>query len=264
MIHYPQLDPIAWTIGPLAIRWYGLMYLLGFAAALGLARWRVKHHALDWTHEQISDLIFYAALGVIIGGRLGYIIFYPKPPDFVFPWSIFKLWEGGMSFHGGFIGVAIAMGWFAHTHCKPLWEVLDFAAILTPFGLGAGRVGNFINGELWGRITDVPWAMVFPHAGPYPRHPSQLYEMALEGILLLVLLLWYARVPRPSGRIAALFMMGYAMCRFVVEFFREPDFQLGYVAFDWLTMGQILSIPMFFIGLLLWWNRRHGNLPTAT
>ncbi len=261
MLPYPNIDPIAFSIGPVHIHWYGLMYLVGFIAAFALAHWRVKHHALDWTSEQISDLIFFAALGVIIGGRIGYLLFYPTPPDFSFPWSIFKVWEGGMSFHGGFIGVVLAMMLFAYRRQKSVWEVIDFAAILTPFGLAAGRFGNFINGELWGRVTDVPWAMIFPTGGPFPRHPSQLYEMLLEGLGLLTLLLLYARKPRPSGRIAALFIMGYATARFVVEFFREPDLQVGFVAFGWLTMGQLLSIPMFFIGLLLWWIRRHANLP---
>jgi phosphatidylglycerol:prolipoprotein diacylglycerol transferase len=263
MLTYPNIDPIAISIGPIAIRWYGLMYLFGFAAAFGLAHWRVKRYALDWTSEQISDLIFFAAVGVIIGGRLGYLLFYPTPMYFDFPWSIFKIWEGGMSFHGGLIGVVIAMIFFAYRRQKSAWEVIDFAAIITPFGLATGRLGNFINGELWGRVTDVPWAMIFPHAGPKPRHPSQLYEMGLEGIGLLILLLWYARKPRPSGRIAAVFIMGYAIARFVVEYFREPDLPLGFVALGWLTMGQLLSIPMFLIGLLLWWTRRHANLPST-
>ncbi len=261
MLPYPHFDPIALSIGPIDIRWYGLMYLLGFAAAFGLAHWRVKRYALDWTSEQISDLIFFAALGVIIGGRLGYLLFYPTPPHFKLPWSIFKVWEGGMSFHGGLLGVIFALIFFAYRRQKSVWEVIDFAAILTPFGLATGRFGNFINGELWGRATDVPWAMMFPTGGPVARHPSQLYEMCLEGFGLLIVLLWYARIPRPSGRIAAVFIMGYAIARFMVEFFREPDAQLGFVAFGWLTMGQLLSIPMFLIGLLLWWMRRHANLP---
>ena len=261
MLSYPQIDPIALSIGPIDIHWYGLMYLLGFAAAFMLAHWRVKRHALDWTSEQISDLIFFAALGVIIGGRLGYLLFYPTPTDFQFPASIFKVWEGGMSFHGGLLGVIIAMIFFACRRKKCVWDVIDFAAILTPFGLAAGRFGNFINGELWGRVTTKPWGMIFPTGGPVPRHPSQLYEMALEGFVLLFLLLWYARKPRPSGRIAAVFIMGYAIARFVVECFREPELQLGFVAFGWLTMGQLLSIPMFLIGLLLWWIRRHANVP---
>ncbi len=260
MLPYPHIDPIAVSIGPIDIRWYGLMYLLGFAAAFGLAHWRIKHRHLDWSSEQISDLIFFAALGVIVGGRLGYLLFYPTPSDFEFPWSIFKVWQGGMSFHGGFLGVLLAMFYFAYSRKKTIWEVIDFAAVLTPFGLAAGRFGNFINAELWGRVSHVPWAMVFPGAGPLPRHPSQLYEMGLEGFGLLILLLWYDRKPRPSGRIAALFIMGYATARIVIEFFREPDLQLGFVAFGWLTMGQLLSIPMFLAGLLLWWARRHANL----
>jgi phosphatidylglycerol---prolipoprotein diacylglyceryl transferase len=188
-------------------------------------------------------------------------LFYPTPAGFSFPWSVFKVWEGGMSFHGGLLGVIVAMIFFAYRRQKSVWEVIDFAAILTPFGLATGRFGNFINGELWGRVTDVPWAMVFPGAGPEPRHPSQLYEMGLEGIGLLILLLWYARKPRPSGTIAGVFIIGYSICRFVVECFREPDAPLGFIAFGWLTMGQLLSIPMLLMGLLLCWMRRHANLP---
>ncbi|MCH9756477.1 MAG: prolipoprotein diacylglyceryl transferase [Gammaproteobacteria bacterium] len=261
MLPYPNIDPVIFSIGPLHIRWYGLMYIVGFAAAFGLAHWRVKRQALDWTSEQISDLIFFAAVGVIVGGRLGYFLFYQTTVLVKTPWVIFKLWEGGMSFHGGLLGVIIAMIFFASRRKKSAWEVIDFAAPLAPFGLAAGRLGNFINGELWGRVTDVSWAMVFPSGGPFPRHPSQLYEMGLEGFGLLIVLLWYTRVPRPSGTIAAVFIIGYSICRFVIEFFREPDLHLGFVAFGWLTMGQLLSIPMFLIGLLLWWLRRHADLP---
>jgi phosphatidylglycerol---prolipoprotein diacylglyceryl transferase len=261
MLTYPAIDPVAFALGPLRVHWYGLMYLLGFAGAYALAHWRVKHQNLNWTSEQIGDLIFFLALGVIIGGRVGYLVFYQTSAFIHAPWIVFRIWEGGMSFHGGLLGVMAALALFAHRRHKTFWEVADFTAPLVPFGLGAGRAGNFINGELWGRVTDVPWGMVFPLAGPEPRHPSQLYEMALEGFFLLLLLAWYSRKPRPTGTISALFLMSYAVCRFMVEFWREPDLQLGFVAAQWLTMGQLLSIPMFLLGFYLWWIKRYENIP---
>lgn len=261
MLTYPSINPIAFSVGPLSVHWYGLMYLLGFAGAYGLAHWRVKNQNLNWTSEQIGDLIFFLALGVIIGGRLGYLMFYQTSAFIHAPWVVFRIWEGGMSFHGGLLGVIAALAIFAHRQHKTFWDVADFTAPLVPFGLGAGRAGNFINGELWGRVTDVSWGMVFPLAGPEPRHPSQLYEMILEGLVLLLLLTWYSRKPRPAGTIAALFLMSYAVCRFMIEFFREPDLQLGFIAFRWLTMGQLLSIPMFLFGFYLWWTKRYENIP---
>lgn len=263
MFMYPEINPIAFSIGPLDVHWYGLMYLLGFAAAFGLAHWRVKRHGLAWTTENISDLIFFAAIGVIIGGRLGYLVFYQTQSLLKTPWVLFKIWEGGMSFHGGLLGVLAALTYFARSRHKSFWDVLDFTAPLVPFGLAAGRFGNFINGELWGHITEVPWGMVFPLGGPYPRHPTQLYEMVLEGLGLLLLLLAYTRKPKPPGTVAAVFLMGYAVARFVVEFWREPDPQLGFLAYGWLTMGQLLSIPMFILGFLLWWAKRHEHIPST-
>jgi len=256
MLTFPYINPVAFSLGPLKIHWYGLMYLIGFVSAWLLAHWRMKHYKLNWTSEQISDLIFYAALGVIIGGRIGYMLFYNFPELMHKPLSLFKIWEGGMSFHGGLLGVIVALWIFARKFKKAFWEVGDFIAPLVPIGLGAGRIGNFINGELWGRVTDVPWAMVYPHVDNQPRHPSELYEFGLEGIGLFILVWYYARKPRPVGRVSAVFLMGYAICRMIAECFRQPDPQLGYIAFGWLTMGQILSIPMFLLGLWLWWTRR--------
>ena len=263
MLLFPHINPVAFSLGPLHVHWYGLMYLLGFIAAWALAHWRVKHYQLNWTSEQISDLIFFAALGVIIGGRFGYMLFYNTGQFLNAPWIIFKLWEGGMSFHGGLIGVMVGLLVFARKIKKPFWEVADFFTPLVPLGLAAGRAGNFINGELWGRVTDVPWAMVFPNIDDQPRHPSQLYEFGLEGIVLFIVVWWYAARPRPAGCVSAIFLMGYAVCRLVVECFREPDAQMGFMAFNWLTMGQLLSIPMLLAGLLLWWIKRHENLSTA-
>lgn len=256
MLPFPSVNPVAFSLGPLKVHWYGLMYLLGFLSAWGLAHWRVKHYRLNWSSEQISDLIFYSALGVIIGGRIGYMLFYNTHQLLVTPWTLFKVWEGGMSFHGGLIGVILGLLLFARRIKKTLLEVLDFVAPLVPLGLAAGRIGNFINGELWGRVTQVPWAMVFPNSDGQPRHPSQLYEFSLEGVALFVLIWWYSSKPRPSGCVSAVFLMGYAACRLVIECFREPDVQLGFIAFDWITMGQLLSIPMLLIGLCLWLVKR--------
>jgi phosphatidylglycerol:prolipoprotein diacylglycerol transferase len=256
MLVFPNIDPVAFSLGPIQVHWYGLMYLLGFFIAWVLARWRAKHYHLDWNTEQISDLIFYAALGVIIGGRLGYMLFYNTQQFVTQPWVLFKLWEGGMSFHGGLLGVAVALWLFARKIGKPFLEVGDFIAPLVPLGLAAGRAGNFINGELWGRITDVPWAMIFPNSDGQPRHPSQLYELALEGILLFVVVWWYAARPRAAGCVSAVFLMGYALCRLIAECFRQPDSQLGFLVLNWLTMGQLLSIPMLIAGLWLWWAKR--------
>ncbi|KTC98623.1 prolipoprotein diacylglyceryl transferase [Legionella erythra] len=254
MLTFPAINPVAFSIGPVQVHWYGLMYLLGFVMAWLLAHWRARHYQLDWSSEQISDLIFYAAIGVILGGRLGYMLFYGTQQLLANPLSLFKLWEGGMSFHGGLLGVMLALALFARKTKKTFLEVGDFIAPLVPLGLAAGRAGNFINGELWGRTADVPWAMVFPHSDGLPRHPSQLYELGLEGIGLFILLWWYASTPRPAGRVSALFLIGYAISRMFVEFFRVPDVQLGYLALGWLTMGQLLSIPMLILGIWLWWR----------
>lgn len=260
MIVFPDINPVAFSIGPVHVHWYGLMYLLGFALAWGLAHWRAKHYALPWTSEEIADLIFYSAVGVIIGGRLGYMLFYSSAEWLIKPWLILKVWEGGMSFHGGLIGVAVALFLFSKKVNKPFLQVADFLAPLVPLGLGAGRLGNFINGELWGRVTTVPWGMIFPDAGSELRHPSQLYELGLEGFVLFIVVWWYSAKPRPAGCISGVFLMGYAFCRLMVECVREPDPQLGFLAFQAITMGQLLSIPMLIIGFLLWWNKRHENI----
>lgn len=251
---YPAINPVALSIGPVKVHWYGLMYLVGFSLAWVLAKWRVKHFHLKWTPTQISDLIFYAAMGAVIGGRMGYMLFYNTYELIHDPLAIVKVWQGGMSFHGGLVGVVVSAWLFARHTQKTFWTVADFIIPLVPLGLAAGRIGNFINGELWGRPTTLPWGMVFPEADGQPRHPSQLYECGLEGLLLFVVIWVYARKPRPKGAISAVFLMSYAICRFLIEFFREPDPQLGFLAFDWLTMGQVLSLPMFILGLYCYYR----------
>ncbi|CZG85618.1 TPA: prolipoprotein diacylglyceryl transferase [Legionella pneumophila] len=256
MLTYPNINPIAFSLGPLKVHWYGLMYLIGFVGAWLLGYWRIKHYKLNWNNDQLSDLIFYSALGVILGGRVGYMLFYDFQEFIHHPWVLFKIWEGGMSFHGGLLGVVIAAWLFCRKYGKTFLEVGDFVAPLVPLGLAAGRLGNFINGELWGRVTDVPWGMIYPHVDDQPRHPSQWYEFGLEGVALFILIWCYASKPRQQGRVSALFLMGYAICRLIAESFRQPDSQLGFVAFGWLTMGQVLSIPMLLIGIWLWWAKR--------
>lgn len=261
MLMYPQLDPVALQIGPIKIHWYGLMYLVGFAAAWYLAYLRAKKPNSGWTTEQVSDLIFYGAIGVVVGGRLGYMLFYDFHNFLSQPWIIFKIWDGGMAFHGGLIGVMIAFWLYGRKIHKGFWEVGDFAAPLVPIGLGAGRIGNFINGELWGRATNVPWGMVFPQAGPQPRHPSELYEFFLEGVVLFIILWWYSSKPRPRMAVSGLFLLCYGCFRFFVEFFRQPDIQIGFVAFGWMTKGQLLSIPMIIAGAaLLGWAYYHKSI----
>ena len=263
-IAFHDINPIAFSAGPIHVHWYGLMYLLGFSLAWLFARWRVKRYHLPWTPIQISDLIFYAGLGAVLGGRVGYMVFYNTYELLHDPFAIVKIWQGGMSFHGGLVGVIIAIGLYAHHIKRPFWVVADFTCPLVPLGLAAGRIGNFINGELWGRPTNVPWSMVFPEADNLSRHPSQLYECGLEGLLLFIIVAGYARKPRPAGCVSALFLMGYALCRFSIEFFRQPDSQIGFVIFPWMTMGQLLSAPMFMVGLVLYLscNRAttHANL----
>jgi phosphatidylglycerol:prolipoprotein diacylglycerol transferase len=253
MLNYPNINPVAVHIGPIAVHWYGLMYLIGFILAWALGCYRAKRSDGVWTADQVSDVIVYGALGVILGGRIGYMLFYDLPGFFHQPTLIFKVWDGGMSFHGGLLGVIIAMWIFSRRHKKNIWDITDFIAPLVPLGLCAGRLGNFINGELWGKVSHVPWAMVFPTGGLLPRHPSQLYEALLEGIALFLILWFYSSKKRPRFAVSAMFLLFYGIFRFFVEFFRVPDAQYGYLAFGWVTMGQILSVPMIVIGAFSLW-----------
>jgi phosphatidylglycerol:prolipoprotein diacylglycerol transferase len=256
MLVHPQIDPIAFAIGPLAVRWYGLMYLLGFGAAWWLGLRRIQRGLAPVTRTQFDDLVFLAVLGVIVGGRLGYVLFYKPGYYAAHPLEVFYVWQGGMSFHGGLLGVMLAMAFAAWRHGVDYLRLMDFVAPLCPLGIAAGRMGNFINGELWGRATDLPWGMVFRNAGPDPRHPSQLYEFAGEGLILFALLWWYSSKPRPRGRISGLFLIGYGVARFLAEFAREPDAFLGFLALG-MTMGQWLCLPMIAGGIALWvWSRR--------
>lgn len=249
---FSQIDPVAFSLGPLSVRWYGLMYLFGFAFAMWLAGRRADAPNSGWTRNEVSDLLFYGFLGVILGGRVGYVLFYNFDLFLADPLYLFKIWTGGMSFHGGLIGVITAMIWFAHKTKRHFFTVADFVAPLIPFGLGVGRIGNFMNGELWGRITDVPWAIIFPEAGPEPRHPSQLYQFALEGVVLFIILNLFWRKNPPRGAISGMFLLCYGLFRFLVEFVRQPDSQLG-LYFQEISMGQILSTPMIIIGALMIW-----------
>jgi phosphatidylglycerol:prolipoprotein diacylglycerol transferase len=243
---YPTIDPVALSLGPLQVHWYGLMYLFGFVGAWWLGRLRAKRYG--WTAEQVEDLLFYGAIGVILGGRLGSVIFYDLPNTLAHPLNVLKIWQGGMSFHGGLLGVLGAFWFFARKTGKSFFAISDFIAPMVPIGLFFGRIGNFINGELWGKVSDVPWAMVFPYGGPLPRHPSQLYEAGLEGIVLFIILWLYSAKPKPVSAVSGLFLLGYGVFRSLVELVRIPDQQYGYFAFDWLTMGQILSLPMILLG----------------
>lgn len=262
MLVHPNIDPVAFSIGPffsigpLQVRWYGLMYLAGFAAAWWLGLRRISKGLAPVTRQQFDDMLFFAVIGVILGGRLGYILFY-KPAEYLaHPLKIFAVWEGGMSFHGGLLGVMLAMAFVARRHKIGYLRLMDFVAPLCPLGFATGRMGNFINGELWGRVTDLPWGMVFRGAGDAPRHPSQLYEFALEGIALFVLLWWFSSKPRPAGQVSGLFLLGYGAFRFIAEFGREPDSFLGFLALG-MTMGQWLCLPMIAGGIwLLAWARR--------
>ena len=255
MLVHPQFDPVALHLGPLAIRWYGLMYLLGFALGLLLGRYRIKTQPdSGWSHSELDDVLFYIVLGVILGGRAGYVLFY-KFSDYLHePLKIFYIWEGGMSFHGGFLGVIFALWLFSRKHRKRWLAITDFIAPLVSLGLGAGRIGNFLNGELWGRPTDVAWGMIFPSVDNLPRHPSQLYEFALEGMVLFVILWFYSAKPRPLGAVSGMFLICYGVFRFLVEFTREPDPFLGLLALG-LSMGQWLSLPMILAGVwMICWS----------
>ena len=257
MLIHPQFDPIAIAIGPLAVRWYGLMYLLGFLMFLFLGRKRAKQQG--WYPQELDDLLFYGVLGVVIGGRLGQVIFYEPGYYFSHPLEILQVWKGGMSFHGGFLGVFAAMMFYARKSGRSLLQVTDFVVPLVPPGLATGRIGNFINGELWGRVApaDLPWAMIFPQVDNLPRHPSQLYQAAGEGLALFFILWWFSAKPRPRGAVSGAFLVGYGVFRFIAEYFRTPDegiFGLSYT----VSMGQWLSLPMVLAGagLMVWAYRR--------
>jgi len=261
MLIHPAIDPVALRLGPLAIHWYGITYLVAFALFMLLGLRRLRHEpyasvrgAGAWSRRDVEDVLFYGVIGVVIGGRLGYCLFYKPAYYLSHPLEIFALWQGGMSFHGGMLGVVVAMLWFARARHKHWLQVADFVAPCVPTGLAAGRIGNFINGELWGRVADpsLPWAMVFRGAGDAPRHPSQIYQFLLEGLLLFVLLWLYARKSRRTGQVAAAFLLGYGILRFIAEYFREPDDYLGLLALN-LSMGQWLCLPMIALGAGLWW-----------
>lgn len=251
MFVHPQFDPIAIHLGSFGIHWYGLMYLLGFLAFLALGKWQTNHRRWHrWTTPMLDDALFFGALGVIIGGRLGYVLFYQFSYFSQHPVEIFAVWQGGMSFHGGFLGVLAAMWFFGRKYQLNWLKIMDFVAPLVPIGLGAGRMGNFINAELWGRVTNANYGMVFPHVDNLLRHPSQLYEFTLEGIVLFLILWIYSAKPRATGAISALFLIGYGSFRFLVEFTREPDDYLGLLSMG-LSMGQWLSLPMVLLGIVM-------------
>ncbi len=265
MLKYPTFNPVALQLGPLAIHWYGLMYLFGIAAAFWLLHRRIHGRVQGWTDDQLLDMVFYAALGVIVGGRIGYVLLYNLPYYFADPIRILEVWDGGMSFHGGMLGVIAAMMLYGHRTQRNVFDLTDFIAPVVPLGLLAGRAGNFINGELWGQVSHLPWAMRLPCANPRfffycgyvgpgwsaPHVPSQLYELILEGVVLFVVLFWFSTKARPRMAVSGLFALLYGVFRTSVEFVRLPDPQLGYLAFGWLTMGQVLSIPMIAVGVLL-------------
>lgn len=291
---FVDIDPIAFSlgplfgIGPLRVHWYGIMYLLAFGLGWWLGERRRSDGRLDITAEAFSDLVFYLMLGVIVGGRVGYMLFYDAAELLRDPLSLLRIWDGGMSFHGGLLGVLAATWWWCRRESRHFLDLMDFIAPLAPIGLGLGRLGNFIGGELWGRPSDLPWAMVFPRAleldprygglsavqlqrlyedgllDSAARHPSQLYEFLLEGVVLFAVLWWYSAKPRPRGAVAGLFALLYGVFRFAIEFVRQPDAQIGFLAFHWLTMGQLLSLPLIGVGLfLLWRSRRQPLAPQA-
>ncbi len=261
MLMYPQIDPVALKLGPLAIHWYGLTYLAAFGLFMLLGLRRLGHEpfasvtgAGAWSRKDVEDILFLGVMGVVLGGRIGYCLFYKPSYYAAHPLEIFYIWQGGMSFHGGLLGVIASQVWFARSRSKPVWQVLDFIAPCVPTGLAAGRVGNFINGELWGRFADpaLPWGMVFPASGSMlPRHPSQVYQFLLEGLLLFVILWLYARKERKPAQVSAVFMIGYGVFRFIAEFFREPDAYLGLLSMG-MSMGQWLCVPMVLFGIGLW------------
>jgi phosphatidylglycerol---prolipoprotein diacylglyceryl transferase len=263
MLIHPKIDPVALQLGPIAIHWYGLTYLLAFGLFMALAHLRLRHEPFrslrgtgrgEWSTKDIEDMLFLGVMGVVVGGRLGYCLFYKPSYYLQHPLEVLFVWQGGMSFHGGLLGVILSQVWYSRSRGKPFWQVMDFVAPCVPLGLGAGRLGNFINGELWGRAADpdLPWAMVFPQSGTsIPRHPSQVYELLLEGILLFIVLWLYARKQRKESQVSAVFLIGYGVARFTAEYFREPDAHLGVLALK-MSMGQWLCIPMILGGVLLW------------
>ena len=256
MFLYPEFDPVAVHIGPLAVRWYGITYLAGFAAAWYLGKTRAARTDSPVTPLQVDDLIFYGALGVILGGRIGYMLFYGFDQIVANPLNLFRIWEGGMSFHGGLLGVLAAMWLYARKLGKGFFAVTDFIAPLVPIGLGTGRIGNFINGELWGAPTTVPWAVIVDGQA---RHASQLYEACLEGLALFLILWLFSAQPRPRMAVSGVFLMGYGVFRCGMEFIRLPDAHMGYLAFGWVTMGQVLSLPLVVFGCLLLWLAYRGR-----
>jgi phosphatidylglycerol:prolipoprotein diacylglycerol transferase len=252
MVPYPNIDPVAIALGPLKIHWYGLTYIGGLAFAWWLARRRSAHSGAPLQPDQVDDLIFYAAIGIILGGRVGYAFFYGLDRLSADPLWLFRVWEGGMAFHGGLLGVLIAMAVFARQQGIQWGRLMDFVAPLTPVGLALGRLGNFIGQELWGRTSDAPWAMIFPRDPlGLARHPSQLYQFALEGLLLFFILLWFSHKQRPTWAVSGVFLLGYGVLRFTAEFFREPDAHIGFDALGWLTRGQMLCLPMLVAGGIL-------------
>ena len=264
MLVHPQFDPIAFQLGPLAVRWYGLMYLAAFAQFWLLGRYRAQKNAfLGWQPKDVEDLLFYGVLGVIIGGRLGEVLLYHPDYYLANPLEAFAVWKGGMSFHGGFLGVLAAVWWWARKMHRPYLAVTDFIAPLVPLGYAFGRIGNFINAELVGRPASVPWAMVFPNVDNVPRHPSQLYHAGLDGLALFVVLWIYTMKPRPAGRASAIFLIGYGVARSVVELFRTPDFEVSLGGLS-LTSGQLYSLPMIAVGIWLWIRAQRAAHAGAT
>lgn len=253
-----DFDPVAFRVFGWPIHWYGLMYLVGFAGGWGLARYRIAKMRLDWKPVEVDDLLFYVGLGAIAGGRIGYTLFYNFSTWLNDPVSFFRVWEGGMSFHGGLLGVLLGLWFFNRRYKKGYFNIVDFTAPFVPICIITVRFGNFLNGELWGKISDVPWAMVFPASGSIlPRHPSPLYECLSEGVLLFILLWFFSSKPRPTMAVSGMFAIGYGIARFSVEFVRMPDAHLGYLAFGWVTMGQVLTLPLIITGAVLLWLAYH-------
>lgn len=253
MLAYPNIDPVALDLGIVQIRWYGISYVVGILLAWWLLKIRARNSFWEYSQQQVGDLVFYCMVGIIVGGRLGSVLFYYPEYYLQHPLEIFYVQQGGMAFHGGLLGVIAAAWLYARKQQKTFFAVTDFIAPVVPVGLFCGRIANFINGELWGAPSNLPWAMVFPDpaAGGLARHPSQLYQAMLEGILLFAILWWYSSRPRTRARVSGLFLFLYGLFRFLVEFVREPDAHIGYLAFDWLTMGQLLSLPMLLLGLIM-------------